>query len=85
VFLNIPSYSSGTKPWKNIKEFDPQSYSDGKLEIVSFHTADFILLQIGGHGDPIAQPSRVRIVTTESLPMQVDGEPFLLQPSEIII
>jgi hypothetical protein len=44
-----------------------------------------MLLQMGGHGDHIAQASKIRIVTTDSLPMQVDGEPVLLQPSEIII
>ena len=43
VIVNIPSYMGGTKPWKNGKEgFSDQSYSDGKLEIVGFHTADFV-------------------------------------------
>lgn len=86
VFLNIPSYASGTKPWKNGEDgFEPQSYSDGKLEIVGFHTADFMFLQMGGHGDHIAQAKKIRIVTEIPLPMQVDGEPVLLQSSEIII
>ena len=40
---------------------------------------------MGGHGDHICQANKVRIVTTLSLPMQVDGEPALLLPSEIII
>ena len=44
-----------------------------------------MLLQIGGHGDHIAQGSKVRIVTTDALPMQVDGEPVILLPSEITI
>lgn len=44
-----------------------------------------MLLQIGGHGDHIHQGSKIRIVTTDSLPMQVDGEPVILLPSEIII
>jgi hypothetical protein len=43
VFLNIPSYASGKNPWKNGEEnFGPQSYSDRKLEIVGFHTADLV-------------------------------------------
>jgi hypothetical protein len=42
-------------------------------------------LQIGVHGDCIAQASRIRIVTDSPLPMQVDGEPCMLQASEIII
>lgn len=86
VIVNIPSYMAGKKPWKNGEEgFSDQSYSDGKLEIVGFHTADFIFLQMGMHGDHIAQASKIRIVTDIPLPMQVDGEPVLLQPSEIII
>lgn len=44
-----------------------------------------MLLQIGVHGDSITQANTIRIVTDYSLPMQVDGEPCLLQPSEIII
>jgi diacylglycerol kinase (ATP) len=86
VFLNIPSYASGKKPWKNGEEgYERQSYSDGKLEIVGFHTADFMFLQLGGHGDSITQASKIRIVTECPLPMQVDGEPVILQASEIII
>ena len=44
-----------------------------------------MLLQMGGHGDHIAQASKIRIVTDTPLPMQVDGEPVLLTQSEIII
>jgi hypothetical protein len=44
-----------------------------------------MLLQIGGHGDQITQTSKVRIVTDYPLPMQVDGEPVLLEASEILI
>jgi hypothetical protein len=44
-----------------------------------------MLLQIGGHGDPIAQASKIRIVTDIPLPMQIDGEPVLLTQSELII
>jgi len=86
VFLNIPCYASGKKPWKNGEEgYEPQSFSDGKLEVVGFQTADFMFLQMGGHGDHITQASKIRIVTDIPLPMQVDGEPVLLTQSEIII
>ena len=44
-----------------------------------------MFLQMGGHGDQISQASKIRIVTEIPLPMQVDGEPVLLLPSEIII
>jgi hypothetical protein len=43
IFFVLFSYASGTKPWKNGESgFERQSYSDGKLEIVGFHTADFV-------------------------------------------
>jgi len=39
----IISYASGNKPWKNGDEgFERQNFSDGKLEIVGFHTKDFV-------------------------------------------
>ena len=44
-----------------------------------------MFLQMGGHGDCITQARKIRIVTNYPLPMQVDGEPVLLQPSEKII
>lgn len=44
-----------------------------------------MLLQIGVHGDHITQAKKIRIVTASPLPMQVDGEPCFLQPSEITI
>ena len=44
-----------------------------------------MFLQLGGHGVSIAQASKIRIVTECPLPMQVDGEPVLLQSCEIII
>lgn len=44
-----------------------------------------MFLQIGGHGNKIAQAKKIRIVTDEPLPMQVDGEPVMLTESEIII
>lgn len=44
-----------------------------------------MFLQLGGSGDCVAQPNKIRIVTECALPMQVDGEPCLLQASEILI
>lgn len=40
---------------------------------------------MGGRGDQIAQASKIRIVTEIPLPMQVDGEPVMLLPCEILI
>jgi hypothetical protein len=33
----------GTKPWKNGgRNYSAQSFSDEKLEIIGFHTSDFV-------------------------------------------
>ena len=85
VFVNIKSYSSGTNPWKDKEGYSPQGYSDGKIECVGFRSIDLMWLQLGIKGNTIAQPSKIRIVTDAPLPMQVDGEPCMLGPSEIII
>jgi diacylglycerol kinase (ATP) len=42
-------------------------------------------IRIGVPGDCLSQAKRIRIVTNLPLPMQVDGEPCILQPSEITI
>jgi diacylglycerol kinase (ATP) len=84
--LNIPSYASGKNPWTSKDRFYEQSYSDGLIEILGFYTLDLALLQVlGQSGTLIAQASRVRIVTSAPLPMQVDGEPCLMEPCEICI
>ena len=43
------------------------------------------LLQAGGHGSCIAQCRSANIITTRTIPMQVDGEPCRLLPSIIHI
>jgi hypothetical protein len=43
------------------------------------------LVKLGLKGDPIEQVEKIRIVTTEPLPMQVDGEPVFVQAGEILI
>ena len=56
-----------------------------KINSFSFFFLFKIVIQLGGHGDNIAQASHIRIVTSIPLPMQIDGEPILLSQSEIII
>ncbi|CAG2183037.1 unnamed protein product, partial [Oppiella nova] len=43
------------------------------------------LLQAGGHGTCIAQCRSAKIITTRTIPMQVDGEPCRLLPSIITL
>ena len=79
---NISGGAAGGSP---AGEFYRPSSCDGKIEVLGFTTATLAALQMGGRGERIAQCSRVRVETTKSIPMQVDGEPCLLGPSLIKI
>ncbi|KAK7873463.1 hypothetical protein R5R35_011810 [Gryllus longicercus] len=83
VFLNIPSYGGGTRPWNRAAAAAEQQTDDGLIEVVGLTTYQLPLLQAGGHGTPIAQCRQARITTTRTIPMQVDGEACRLAPSVI--
>jgi hypothetical protein len=93
VFLNIPSYSGGTNPWKQARNQDEvpekksQSISDGVLEIFAMEGAAHVALTIANlsGGIRIAQAEAVKLITLEVLPGHVDGEPYYLHPCKIII
>ncbi|XP_055612047.1 eye-specific diacylglycerol kinase isoform X2 [Uranotaenia lowii] len=83
VFLNIPSYGGGTHPWnKSGGQYEPAT-DDGMIEVVGLTTYQLPLLQAGGHGTCIAQCRSAKIVTSKTIPMQVDGEACKLKPSII--
>ncbi|PAV57123.1 hypothetical protein WR25_26147 isoform B [Diploscapter pachys] len=84
---NITYYSGGTIPWgadSGSPDLKP-SFCDGKIEVLGFTTASLAALQMGGRGERLAQCSKVRVVTNKAIPMQVDGEPCLLAPSQILL
>ncbi|KAK2182210.1 hypothetical protein NP493_363g02002 [Ridgeia piscesae] len=85
VFLNIPRYAAGTQPWGtpnvNNTTFEPQKHDDGLLEVIGFTMTALV----GGHGLRLAQCQTVRLTTTKTIPMQVDGEPCKLAPSVVSI
>ncbi|XP_022241600.1 eye-specific diacylglycerol kinase-like isoform X2 [Limulus polyphemus] len=84
LFLNIPSYGGGTRPWISPGAgFELQRTDDGLIEILGLTTYQLPLLQAGGHGTCLAQCRHARIVTTRTIPMQVDGEPCKILPSII--
>lgn len=85
TLLNIPSWGGGARftiPKSNQLR---QSVSDGLIEVYgltgSFHIAQVIM----GLASPIfiGQARSVRLVLSEHLPMQADGEPWLQSPSVI--
>ncbi|CAB1313325.1 unnamed protein product [Coregonus sp. 'balchen'] len=74
MFLNIPSYCAGTKPWGHHSEhldFEPQRHDDGCIEVIGFTMTSLC--------------KEVTLTTYKSIPMQVDGEPCKLAPSVIHI
>lgn len=82
VFLNIASYGGGTHPWGAASGTKEPSTEDGMIEVVGLTTYQLPLLQAGGHGTCIAQCSTAKLVTTRTIPMQVNflhGEPFILK------
>uniref|UniRef100_A0A6A7FXB6 Diacylglycerol kinase n=4 Tax=Hirondellea gigas TaxID=1518452 RepID=A0A6A7FXB6_9CRUS len=84
VFLNIPSYGSGTHPW-NRSFGTEQRTDDGKIEVLGLTTYQMPFLQAGGHGTCLTQCTTARIVTKKTIPMQVDGEACRVNPSIIEI
>ncbi|XP_069978363.1 diacylglycerol kinase zeta isoform X14 [Penaeus vannamei] len=82
VFLNIPSYGSGTRPWNRGSGID-QATDDGIIEVIGLTTYQMPLLQAGGHGTTICQCKSAKIVTKKTIPMQVDGEACRVNPSII--
>jgi len=85
LFLNIPRYASGTNPWGHPTgtELTNQRIDDRMIEVLTFSNNQLGMLWIGGHGERICQCRSAEIITTEGLPMQIDGEPFRLNPSNI--
>jgi len=81
VFINIPCFSSGTRPWN--RQNGDQKLDDGLIEVVGLTTYQLPLLQAGGHGHCIIQCKTAKISTTKTIPMQIDGEAVRLNPATI--
>ncbi|XP_018574784.1 eye-specific diacylglycerol kinase isoform X2 [Anoplophora glabripennis] len=85
VFLNIPSYGGGTRPWNRSMGASEPSTEDGLIEVVGLTTYQLPLLQAGGHGTCITQCRSAKIITSKTIPMQVDGEACKLLPSIVTL
>lgn len=81
LFANIPSFGSGTRPWN--RACGEQRIDDGLIEVIGLTTYQLPLLQAGGHGTCLAQCKSAKIVTSRTIPMQVDGEAIRLNPANI--
>jgi len=89
VVLNIPFWGAGVQPWHlgtGSKEFNfVPNISDKKLEVFcvfsSFHIAQ---MQIGlSEPHRVGQAKEVKITLYDSVPMQIDGEPWEQHPAQI--
>lgn len=74
------SYGGGTHPWNDSFGQSKPSIDDGLIEVVGLTTYQLPMLQAGLHGTCICQCRTARIVTTKTIPMQVDGEACRVKP-----
>ncbi|XP_062381306.1 diacylglycerol kinase theta isoform X1 [Sardina pilchardus] len=89
IFLNIPSWGSGADLWGSDSDsrYGKPRIDDGMLEVVGV-TGVVHMGQVQGglrSGIRIAQGTYIRITVTKPIPMQVDGEPWVQSPGQIII
>ncbi|KAF7840162.1 diacylglycerol kinase 2 [Senna tora] len=86
IVLNIGSYMGGVDLWQNDYEHDDdfslQSMHDKMLEVVCVCGAWHLgKLQVGlSQARRLAQGRVIKIHSSSPFPVQIDGEPFILQP-----
>ncbi|CAN8017732.1 unnamed protein product [Ixodes persulcatus] len=89
IILNILSWGSGANPWGPEKEdmFSKPTHYDGMLEIVGV-TGVVHMGQIQSglrSAIRIAQGGHLRIRLNTEMPVQVDGEPWIQGPGEVVV
>ncbi|RWS13942.1 diacylglycerol kinase theta-like protein [Dinothrombium tinctorium] len=89
IILNILSWGSGANPWGPEKEdqFSKPTHYDGMLEIVGV-TGIVHMGQIQSglrSAIRIAQGGHIRIRINTEMPVQVDGEPWIQTPGEVVV
>ncbi|XP_020662730.3 diacylglycerol kinase theta isoform X1 [Pogona vitticeps] len=89
IFINIPSWGSGADLWgsDNDNRFEKPRIDDGLLEVVGV-TGVVHMGQVQGglrSGIRIAQGSYFRVTLRKPIPVQIDGEPWIQPPGQIII
>ncbi|XP_008204918.2 diacylglycerol kinase theta isoform X2 [Nasonia vitripennis] len=89
IILNILSWGSGANPWGPDKEdqFNKPNHWDGILEVVGV-TGVIHLGQIQSglrNGMRIAQGGHIKIHLHSDIPVQVDGEPWLQSPGDVVV
>ncbi|OIW00353.1 hypothetical protein TanjilG_29920 [Lupinus angustifolius] len=91
IVLNIGSYMGGVNLWQNDydhdDDFSHQSMHDKMLEVVCVCGAWHLgKLQVGlSQARRLAQGKVIKIHSSGPFPVQIDGEPFILQPGYLEI
>ncbi|XP_014599096.1 PREDICTED: diacylglycerol kinase theta isoform X4 [Polistes canadensis] len=89
IILNILSWGSGANPWGPDKEdqFNKPNHWDGMLEVVGVTGVIHLgQIQSGLRGAMrIAQGGHIKIRLNSDIPVQVDGEPWVQSPGEIVV
>lgn len=72
---------------KNDQNFTPKCIDDGLIEIIGFKNMFHLISLRSGIKEPLslAQVRKIHIKTKKPFPMQIDGEPWLQDPCDIII
>ncbi|XP_046397842.1 diacylglycerol kinase theta isoform X1 [Ischnura elegans] len=89
IILNILSWGSGANPWGPEKEdqFSKPNHWDGMLEVVGV-TGVVHLGQIQSglrSAMRIAQGGHIKIHLHTDIPVQVDGEPWVQSPGDVVV
>jgi len=91
VVLNIPFWGAGVQPWSlgsGAKEFSfEQDIADKRLEVFCVYSSFHIAQMQVGLSEPhrIGQAETIRIELDESVPLQIDGEPWEQHPAVLHI
>ncbi|CAH8492600.1 unnamed protein product [Schistosoma haematobium] len=89
IILNILSWGAGANPWGVEKDdaFTTPTHFDGQLEIVGVTGVVHMGQIFSGlrTGIRLAQGGHIRITVKCDIPVQVDGEPWIQSPGQIIV
>uniref|UniRef100_A0A0N5C8M6 Diacylglycerol kinase n=1 Tax=Strongyloides papillosus TaxID=174720 RepID=A0A0N5C8M6_STREA len=72
---------------KTVQKLEPKCIGDGLIEIIGFKNMFHLIGLRSGVKEPLslAQVQKIHIETIKTFPMQIDGEPWLQEPCDIII
>lgn len=87
--LNLPNYAAGQKLWDDSEHetFGKNAFGDGWMEVISLKGAsDVGLAAVGIKPQRLAQCKKLQmILSNETLPVQMDGEPWMQDPCTVEI